>query len=324
MLYGVPATGRILSFPSEDGQQEFHRLWRELWDEVRADYLPLKDVHREMRAVFLNLNDQCLQVLRGLDQGVQDPMAVMNHPATLQLGELSGLIHSALVFCNQSEVSSNAFPMPLDEMARALSAGIEDLSGQLQQKGSAERIADPDGPIYQLKILLKDTKPPIWRRVLVPASIELEALHDVIQAAFGWGNSHLYQFLAGRVFYQPGGEDEGMRGGDSIGVPLLNLLCKEKDKMTYEYDFGDSWEHQVLLEKVLPADPEQVLPVCIKGKRAGPPDDCGGIPGYFQLLETLSGPEGEEKERLLEWLGGPFDPEAFDLSEINARLHTWF
>ncbi len=326
-VLGRVISGRALSFPSENDQQEFHRLWQERWDGVRADYLPLKDVHRELRAVFLDLNDQCLQVLRGMDRNAQDPMDTMNHPATLQLGELSGLIHSVLVFCNQNEQSADVFPVPLDEMARALSAGIEDMSEQLQQKGSGESFADPDGPIYQLKISLKDAKPPIWRRVLVPASIELEHLHAVIQAAFGWTNSHLHQFIDGRTFYQPGGEDDGFSGmevADSIGVPLRNFLRKEKDKIVYEYDFGDSWEHQVLLEKILPADPEQVLPVCIKGKRACPPDDCGGMYGYFQMLETLEGPDGGEKAELLEWLGGPIDPEAFDLEEINAQLRAWF
>lgn len=326
-VLGRVISGRTLSFPSENDQQEFHRLWQELWDEVRADYLPLKDVHREVRAVFLGLNDQCLQVLRGLDRNVPYPMATMRHPATLQLGELSGLIHSGLVFCNQNEPHADAFPMPLDEMARSLSAAIEDLSGQLQQTGSAERFIDPVDPVYQLKISLKYAKPPIWRRVLVPASIELEELHAVIQAAFDWTNSHLHQFIDGRTFYQPGGEDDGFPGMsvvDSTGVPLRDFLRKEKDKLVYEYDFGDSWEHQVLLEKVLPTDPEQPLPVCIKGKRACPPDDCGGIPGYFQMLETLSGPDCGEKTELLDWLGGSIDPELFDLDEVNVRFRAWF
>jgi hypothetical protein len=315
-VLGRVISGRTLAFASENDQQEFHRLWQERWDSVRAGYLPLKDVHREMRAVFLDLNDQCLEVLRGLDRNASDPFASMNHPATLQLGELSGLIHSALVFSNQNEQPADAFQMPLDEMAGALSAGIKELSAQLQQAGSAELFVD--GPVYQLKISLKQAKPPIWRRVLVPASIELEALHAVIQAAFGWTNSHLHQFIDGRTFYMPGGEDDGFMGmdtEDSAGVRLLDLLRKEKDKVVYEYDFGDSWEHQVLLEKVLPADPEQPLPVCIKGKRACPPDDCGGMYGYFQMLETLDGSDDKEKSDLLDWLGGAFDPEAFDLDE---------
>lgn len=320
--------GRALQFPTANEQEGFMRLWRELWDEVRAAYVPAKDSHREMRAVFLGLNDQCLQVLRELDQNSPDPLAVMNNPATLQLGELSGLIGSALVMCNQEEEDAEAFPMPLDKMAESLSVAIEELSGQLQQKGAVESFRDSvAGPIYQMKVSLKNSKPPIWRRVLVPAGMELEALHQVIQVAFGWENSHLHQFVNDRICYLPGSEDEGFLGmstKDSAGVRLLDLLRKEKDKMVYEYDFGDSWEHDVLLEKVLPADSEQPLPACVKGKRACPPDDCGGIFGYTQMLETLAGPDSDEKADLLDWLGGPMDPEAFDLDEVNAQLQAWF
>jgi len=316
-------SGRTLSFPTPDEQKEFHRLWHELWDEVRVAYVSSEDTHKKMRSVFLDLNDQCLQVLRELDRNPQDPVEVMKNPATLQLGELSGLIHSALVISNQSEENADAFPVPLDEMAAAMSAAIEELSGTLQQAGSAESFEDDTGPVYQLKISLKYARPPIWRRVLVPATIELEALHDVIQMVFSWTNSHLHQFIDGKTFYQPEAEDDGwggMSSKDSAGVRLQDLLRKEKDKIVYEYDFGDSWEHDVVLEKVLPNDPKQSLPVCIKGKRACPPDDCGGIPGYSQLLETLSGSDCAEKEDFLDWLDGSFDPEAFDLDEVNAQL----
>jgi len=319
--------GRALQFPTANEQEDFMRLWRELWDAVRATYVPAKDSRREMRAVFLGLNDQCLQVLRELDQNSPDPMAVMKNPATLQLGELSGLISSALVMCNQEEEEAEAFPMPLDELAESVSVAIRELSGQLQQKGTGEFFGDPAGPIYQLKVSLKNARPPIWRRVLVPAGIELEALHQVIQATFGWTNSHLHQFVNDRTCYLPEAEDEGFLGMstmDSAGVRLLDLLRNEKDKMVYEYDFGDSWEHDVLLEKVLPADPEQPLAVCMKGKRACPPDDCGGIFGYAQMLETLAGPDSDEKAELLDWLGGPMDPEAFDLDKVNAELQTLF
>ncbi len=321
-------SGRTLSFPTANEQQEFHQLWQELWDDVRQAHDPRNDPHREMRSVFLDLNDQCLAVLRQLDRDGASPFATMNHPASLRLGELSSLINSALVLFNQAaEEDAAEFPMPLEEMARGMSAAIGGLSEQLLSGDLSSSAGSSAGPIYQLKISLKHSSPPIWRRVLVPASIELEDLHAVIQTVFGWTNSHLHQFVDGRTFYQPGGEDEGfpsMSVVDSVGVPLQSLLRKEKDKVVYEYDFGDSWEHQVLLEKVLPVDPEQRLPVCIKGKRACPPDDCGGIPGYFQILETLEGPNGEEKSALFEWLGGPFDPEAFDLDEINTQLHAWF
>ena len=98
------------------------------------------------------------------------------------------------------------------------------------------------------------------------------------------------------------------------------MLKKEKDTLIYEYDFGDSWEHKILLEKILTDDGKTVLPVCIKGKRASPPEDCGGIWGYEELLETISNPKHPDHEEMLEWLGGEFDPEAFDLEQINKDL----
>ena len=325
-VLGRVIQGRTLHFQTANEQKDFMRLWRELWDKVCSIYDPAKDSHSELRTVFLDLNDQCLKVLRELDQTSSDPMAVMNHPATLQLGELSGLIGSVLVMCNHDEEDAEAFPLPLDKMAESLSLAIEELSGQLQQSETPSSSRD-DGSIYQLKVSLKHAKPPIWRRLLVPSNIELEALHGVIQAAFGWNNSHLHQFTKGKTSYQPEAEEDEiswMRTVDSVGVPVSELLRKEKDKMVYEYDFGDSWEHEVLLEKVFPADPNQPLPVCVKGKRACPPDDCGGIYGYYQMLATLSGPDSEEAEELLEWLGEPIDPEAFDLNKANARLRAWF
>jgi hypothetical protein len=124
-------SGRTLYFPSAYEQQEFNRLWRELWDEVRKTYVPEKDRHREMRSVFLELNDQCLQVLRELDRDSADPFAVMMSPAAMQLHELSSLISSALAICNQEAEEAEEFQLPLDEMARDLSAAITELSGQL-------------------------------------------------------------------------------------------------------------------------------------------------------------------------------------------------
>jgi hypothetical protein len=176
--------------------------------------------------------------------------------------------------------------------------------------------------IYQLKITLKDAQPPIWRRILVPSDILLGRLHLVIQLAMGWTNSHLHLFDAdGQRFGTP--LDDFMAEvdiQDETKVKLNRLLRTEKDAMDYEYDFGDGWEHKIVLEKVLPFDKAQALPVCVTGKRACPPEDCGGVWGYAELLETLADPAHSEHQEMLEWLGGPFDPEAFDLAETNTLL----
>jgi hypothetical protein len=174
--------------------------------------------------------------------------------------------------------------------------------------------------IYQIKISLIGAKPPIWRTVLVASDIKLSAFHGVIQAAMGWTNSHLHQFIANKKFYGVCDEDFDMEVEDETQYMLAQLLKKEKDSLIYEYDFGDSWEHNILLEKILPFDAGITLPVCLKGKRACPPEDCGGIWGYEELLKIISDPEHPENEEMLDWLGGEFDPEEFDLEDINEDL----
>jgi hypothetical protein len=174
--------------------------------------------------------------------------------------------------------------------------------------------------IYQIKITLIGAKPPIWRTVLVSGDIGLSAFHEVIQKTMGWRNCHLHQFIANNVFYGIPDDDFGMEIEDETKYKISHLLKKEKDTIKYEYDFGDSWEHKILLEKVLPFDGKTALPVCSKGKRACPPEDCGGIWGYEELLEAISDPRHPEHESMLEWLGGEFDPEEFDLEDINEDL----
>ncbi|MDD5320841.1 MAG: plasmid pRiA4b ORF-3 family protein [Methylococcales bacterium] len=174
--------------------------------------------------------------------------------------------------------------------------------------------------IYQIKISLIGAKPPIWRTVMVPSNLGLDSFHNVIQVAMGWTDSHLHQFIANNVFYGIPDDEFGMEIEDESKYKLSQLLSKEKDTLIYEYDFGDSWEHKILLEKILPFDSKVALPVCIKGKRACPPEDCGGIWGYEELLETISDPKQPDHEDMLQWLGGEFDPEEFDLEEINEEL----
>jgi len=174
--------------------------------------------------------------------------------------------------------------------------------------------------IYQIKISLIGAKPPIWRTVLVSSNLGLASFHDVIQVVMGWTDSHLHQFIANKVFYGMPDDDFELEMEDENKYKLSQLLKKEKDTLIYEYDFGDSWEHKILLEKILPFESKTALPVCIKGKRACPPEDCGGIWGYEELLETISNPKHPDHDYMLEWLGGEFDPEEFDLEDINEDL----
>lgn len=175
--------------------------------------------------------------------------------------------------------------------------------------------------LYQLKITLADSKPPIWRRVLVRSSLDLGDLHYVVQIAMGWTDSHLHCFCKGRDCYGPaseGQDDFGEPGfKDEEEVRISKLLKREKDHITYEYDFGDGWRHEILLEKILPDDGSVPFATCVTGRRACPPEDCGGIWGYGRLLQLLQDPSDPEYEETLEWVGEGFDPDLFDKDEVN-------
>jgi len=183
---------------------------------------------------------------------------------------------------------------------------------------------------YQLKVTLERIKPPIWRRLLVDSRMTLDALHNAIQVSMGWGNAHLHHFIDRQnTIYAPMDEDTfGFSDPDQIdeSMILLNeLLTKEKDWIKYEYDFGDGWEHKILLEKILPMEKNQFPVSCIKGKRACPPEDCGGPWGYNSIIEALAEPDTEEHAELLEWLEADLDdPEFFSSEEANVILQEVF
>ncbi len=178
--------------------------------------------------------------------------------------------------------------------------------------------------LYQIKITLIGSKPPIWRRLLIHSSIKLNIFHEAIQYSMGWMNCHLHQFEKEGVLYgvvdDGFGADFGSESEDENNYRLSDLLKSEKDALSYEYDFGDGWRHEVILEKILPFDPSSAVVKCKTGKRSCPPEDCGGIWGYESLLETIKDSAHSEYEDMLEWLGSDFDPEYFSLSETNEIL----
>jgi hypothetical protein len=177
--------------------------------------------------------------------------------------------------------------------------------------------------VYQLKVTLIDSKPPIWRRVQVPSDISMAQLHAILQIVMGWTDSHLHQFVVGGQNIGIPDPDFGMEVRNERTVKLSQCVRGEKSKFMYEYDFGDSWQHQILIEKILTAEPGARYPICLAGKRACPPEDCGGVWGYDTLLETIRDPNNPEHDDMIEWLGGDFDPEAFDLEEINRELKPY-
>jgi hypothetical protein len=182
---------------------------------------------------------------------------------------------------------------------------------------------------YQIKITLQGAKPPIWRRVIIPADYTFEELHLVIQESMGWMDMHLYSFECGDFIIEDIELNDELIGNllapshkklDSCETTVGQLLMEEGDKCLYTYDFGDNWKHKIVLEKILEPDGERQLPVCLKGKRACPPEDCGGIYGYEEMVVKLAGPDNQDKAELLEWIGEEFEPEKFDIDLVNANL----
>jgi len=176
--------------------------------------------------------------------------------------------------------------------------------------------------IFQLKITLKDIRPPIWRRIQVSSDVSLAKLHRIIQEALGWYDSHLHQFIVGQTYYGVPSREDVSKVNDERKAHLNQILSSPGRRIVYEYDFGDGWEHEIVLEKILSPDPKTRYPRCLDGARACPPEDCGGIYGYADFLEAIRDPNHEEHEEMLEWIGGEFNPEEFDLEAVNQSLKS--
>lgn len=173
--------------------------------------------------------------------------------------------------------------------------------------------------LYQLKITLRHIQPPIWRRLLVPAGIPLDKLHRVLQVVMGWTDTHLHVFNVNGVAYGVPDPDfnTGMHNERKV---RLDRIAGEGGRLFYEYDFGDGWEHDIRVEHLIEGDMSTRVPACLNGKRACPPEDCGGPPGYQALLEALNDPQHPEHAAMQSWLGDDFNPEAFDAQAVNQAL----
>jgi len=192
--------------------------------------------------------------------------------------------------------------------------------------------------VYQIKIELKGIRPPIWRRLQLPADCSMDAAADALLTAMGWSGYHLYAFrtkarhveipdpdaidMPGTGFFASGGRPTP----EDAAKAKLADFAKPGDKFVFDYDFGDGWAHAVTIEESMLTDPFTARKaLCLTGKRACPPEDCGGPHGYMKLLETLANPDPEiehNKERV-QWIGGDWDAEAFDAGEVNEVLASW-
>jgi hypothetical protein len=178
----------------------------------------------------------------------------------------------------------------------------------------------------QFKVTLQDVAPPVWRRIEVPATYSFWDLHVAVQDAMGWQDYHLHAF---RIRNRRTGGTDAIGIPDPDGfvdepdflagweIPLAAYFTDTGDRAEYEYDFGDGWIHDVVLEGIGDRQPKTKYPRCTAGARACPPEDCGGPPGYFDLLAPLADPTHEEHENVVDWIGGAFDPESFDPARVR-------
>jgi hypothetical protein len=175
------------------------------------------------------------------------------------------------------------------------------------------------GDVFQLRIALRDIKPAIWRCLRVPAATRLGVLHEVIQIAVGWTDSHLHDFLIGDIRFGVADDDvkEGMFLVDEDGAPL-GAVAREGSTFIYRYDYGDDWEHEIKVERQTRGGDETIQ--CTGGERACPPEDCGGPSGHARLLEVLANKGHEEHAAMKRWVGRGFDPEKFDMAAVNKKL----
>jgi hypothetical protein len=208
------------------------------------------------------------------------------------------------------------------DIIHQIASALADLAPERVRRGKVKAVA-PTGTVaedavLQIKVTLRWSKPPIWRRLRLPAHTMLAGLHRVLQVAFGWQDSHLHAFQADGGRYAPR-EFDLDRASPSEGVQLHSVLGGVGAKLRYAYDFGDGWEHEVLVEKV--AGPDGMgYAECLAGRRSGPVEDCGGIGGWEYLCEVLADPNHPEREERIEWLGYEPDPSYLDLDAVNRAL----
>jgi hypothetical protein len=184
------------------------------------------------------------------------------------------------------------------------------------------RTARKADSIVSLKVSLRDIRPPIWRRLLVPGRMTLGDLHQAIQAAMGWDDAHLHVFdIAGQPYGDPHAVDDV---ADEERLTMNGVLRSGVSRFTYTYDFGNDWEHAIVIEGKLPSVEGRSYPACVAGKRNCPPEDCGGCWGYQELLVVLADPAHPRRRGWIEMLGDDFDPEAFAAEAADARVATLF
>jgi hypothetical protein len=178
-------------------------------------------------------------------------------------------------------------------------------------------------------VAISGTEPIVWRKIRLSDDMTLDDFHGAIQGSFGWENSHLHAFRMSRRRRYSGIETDEMdpfadEQDDSNSVTIKMVVALREKKFIYEYDFGDSWNHEIKIVSVEPLAKALRYPECIDGERCGPPEDCGGIHGFESFKEIMADPKNEEHTEMKEWYGGRFNPEWFSVADANKRIRSFF
>ena len=343
--------GRETQFHSQVQMDSFFKFFNNLWKRVKRSYNSFTDRHTgTVRAQILQIMDQHIDWLRDLDHRQVD-IRDLPQDEFLSLAQVFGFLEQYLQILNrknpgtEAELSETLSMIPLLEQTfKEIRNRVENA---LQKKGSPSpsahaarpprKMGPPKPqkaagekqaatgksiPYYVLKVQLQYISPPIWRRIRVPGTYTLSVLHRVIQITMGWADYHLYEFLINKQSYGPRDQEAAnIIADDSVTLQKLDL--QPKGRFLYTYDFGDNWGHTISVEKILSEEEvppaERNRPACLAGKRACPPEDCGGYPGYEEILEAIHSPNKKKYRELLEWVGN-FDPELFDIQQVNRKL----
>jgi hypothetical protein len=191
--------------------------------------------------------------------------------------------------------------------------------GTVAKKGGPRPAPPTAATVFRLKVRLRDIRPQIWRRIEVPGNVTFARLHHILQAAMGWTDSHLHEFIVGKRHIGRPDDDEFGEKVENEARLRLDDVAAARTELTYWYDFGDDWWHDITVERVGPPEPGAEYPRLLAGARAAPPEDVGGVGGYEEFLEAVTDPKHPERNAYLTWVGGAFDPEAFDFA-LRQRL----
>lgn len=309
-------------------EDKFHLYLKEHWEEIKTSYNFFTDQKRgKIRNWALKIFEKWHEWFKKLDDE-QVSMDALPQEEIINIRRyLDGLNH-IFNLCNHendiSEMEEVRIYHFLDETESYLGNAVKIIEENIKPKLSLVRHEESAAPYFVLKISLKGAKPPIWRRIMVSGNARLSALHRAIQILFEWEECHLHEFKIKERFYGAPGKEDLYEVIDEETILLREIIDQAKQKFLYTYDFGDSWEHQIAVEKILSSDevPEKGQDFFfLGGRKAAPPEDSGGIWGYQSLQEVLADKKHPEYDELLEWIGGePLNPDFIDTEAIREKF----